>query len=124
MRSQRKEFRCDPTSTADAGGSPDPPLFTDYYPGVPARGRGVRPVFRDLAGPAARRTHPAVPVVPDPREEGIAIHTGADRLRTAVPVYPHVASESFSRAHPVSPAREETAADLEPRGSEGAARSS
>src|SRR5271155_1334956 len=32
MWSQRKEFRCDPTSTTDAGRSPDPPLLSDNHP--------------------------------------------------------------------------------------------
>src|SRR5690242_383664 len=86
MRSQRKELRCETTSTTDAGGPPDPSLSADHDPGISARSCGVRPAFRDIAGPTARRTHPAVPVVSDQREEGIAIHPGANSLRATVPM--------------------------------------
>src|SRR5437868_1490836 len=121
MRSQPKEFRCDPTSTTDAGGPPDPSLFADHDPGVPALARGVRPAFRDLARAAPCRTHSPVPVVSDQREKGVAVHGRAVGLRTAVPLYPHTSPEDPDRTHSFSPSREETAADLEPRGSEGSA---
>src|SRR5262249_7984813 len=42
MWSEAKELRYDPTSTGDAGGSPDPELFTGHHATVPARCFRVR----------------------------------------------------------------------------------
>src|ERR1035438_531440 len=105
MRSQRKEFCCDPTSTTDAGGSPGPPLFSDHDPALSVRHQRVLSTLRETTRSTRCRAHSPISVVPDQRKEGVDIHLRADDLRTAVLLYPHAASEGRHRAHSVSAAR-------------------
>src|SRR5260221_1903674 len=116
MGSQRKEFRCDPTATTDAGGSPDPPLLTHHDSNLPARSHRVRPALRHATGPARRRAHSAVPVVSDQGEESGAAHLRPSGLRTALLLYPYAESANLDGTHSISPAGKETAVDPEPQG--------
>src|SRR5712671_1774491 len=116
MRSQRKEFRRDPTSTTDAGGSPDPALLSHHHPDLSALYSRVCPALRQATGPARCRAHSSVPVVPDQREGSIAAHLHSDGLRAAVLLYPHAAPENLDGAHPLPAPGKEAAADPKPRG--------
>src|ERR1700730_825127 len=120
MRSQRKEFPCDPTSTADAGRSPDPSVLTDNDSDLPALHSRVFPTLRQGTRPAGCRAHSPVPVVSDQREEGGSAHIHSSGLRTALPLYPHAEPENLDGAHSLPAPGKEAAADPEPRGSEGA----
>src|SRR3977135_581420 len=99
MRSQRKEFRCDPTSTTDAGGSPDPSLLTHHDSDLPARGHRVRPALRQATRPARRRANSAVPVVFDPGEESVASQLCPSGLRPALLLYPYAKPENLDGAY-------------------------
>src|ERR1700683_845618 len=115
MWSQRKESCCDPTSTKDAGGPPDPPLFSDHDPAVSVRHQGVCQALRQTTRSARCRAHSSISVVPDQRKESIDVHLRADGLRTALLLYPYPAPEGHYRTHSVSTARTEVAVDFEPR---------
>src|ERR1035438_1861075 len=119
MRSQRKEFCCDPTWTTDAGGSPGPPLFSDHDPALPVRHQRVLSTPPETTRSTRCRAHSPISDVPDQRKEGVDIHLRADDLRTADLLYPRAASEGRHRAHSVSAARTEVTADFEPRRSQG-----
>src|SRR5438034_10658535 len=121
MWSQRKELRRDPTSTTDAGGSPDSPVFTQYHTDLPARCRRVRPTLRQTTRSAWSGAYSALSTVPDQREEGLATHLHSGGMCAAVLLYPHAEPENRHRAYTVSAARKKAAADPEPRGSQGAA---
>src|SRR5437868_14337195 len=121
MWSQRKEFCCDPTSTTDAGRSPDPPLFSDHDPAIPVRHQGVCQALREITRSARCRAHSQVAVDPDLRKEGVDIHLCADGLRTALLLYPYPPPEGRHRTHSVSAARAEAAVDFEPRRSQSSA---
>src|SRR6266566_930778 len=120
MWSQRKEFRRDPTSTTNAGGSPDPPVLSHHHPDLPALYSRVCPTLRQATGPTRCRAHPPVPVIPDQREEGVAVHLHPDGLRTAFLLWPYLEPQNLAGTYSISPARKKAAADPEPRGSESA----
>src|SRR5882724_807987 len=122
MWSQRKELRRDRTSTTDAGGSPDSPVFTHYHTHLPARRRRVRPTFRQTTRSAWSGAYSALSTVPDQREESLATHLHSGGMCAAVLLYPHAEPEDRHRAHTVSAARKKAAADPEPRGGESPAR--
>src|SRR4029078_2359268 len=122
MCSQRKELRRDPTSTTDAGGSPDSPVFTHHHTHLPARGRRVRPTFRQTTRSAWSRAYSALSTVPDQREENLAIHLHSGCMCVAILLYPHAGPENRHRAHTVSATRTKAAADLEPGRGESSAR--
>src|ERR1700694_1538074 len=103
MRSQRKEFRRDPTSTTDAGGSPDPTVFAHHHPDLSARHSRVCPALRQATGSAQCRAHPPVPVVFGSGEESVAVHLHPGGLRTSILLYPHTEPENLDGTHPVSP---------------------
>src|ERR1700691_2686661 len=115
MWSQRKEFFCDLTSTTDAGGPPDPALFSDHDPAVPVRRSGVCQALRQTTRSARCRAHSPLPVVPNQGKEDVDIHLRDDDLRTSLLLYPYPAPEGRHRTHSVSAARTEAARDFEPR---------
>src|SRR3984893_8068209 len=107
MSSQRKELCCDPTSTTDAGGPPDPPLFSDHDSAVPVRRPGVRQALRPTTRSTRRRAHSPISVVPDQGKEGVDLQLRADGLRTALLLYAYPAPQDCYRTHSVPPARTE-----------------
>src|SRR5258708_17719232 len=121
MWSQRKELRCDPTSTADDGGSTDPPLFAHHDSSVSALGRRVCPTLSPVARPTRPRTYSAIPVVLDPEKTGIAVHLCPTGLRAALLLYPHPEPANRDRPHSISAARTKAAIHSEPGGSQSAA---
>src|ERR1700680_4817002 len=104
MWSQGKEFSCDPTSTTDAGRSPDSSLLTHHHPHLPACHRRGRSVLLQTTRSARCRAHSQLPAVPHQRETSVAAHLYPNRLRTAVFLYPHTQPENPHRSHSVSPA--------------------
>src|SRR5258708_4959263 len=121
MWSRRKEFSCDPTSTTDAGRSPDSSLLTHHHPDLPACHCRVRSALLQTTRSAGCRAHSLLSAVSHQGETSFPIHLHPDRLRTAVFLYPHTQPKNRNRAHPVSSTGKKTAADLKPRGSEGVA---
>src|SRR5712691_345246 len=57
MWSQGKEFSCDPTSTTNAGGSPDSSLLIHHHPDLPACHRRVRSALLQITRSARFRAH-------------------------------------------------------------------
>src|SRR5258708_1307730 len=121
MWSQRKEFSCDPTSTTDAGRSPDSSLLTHHHPDLPACHCRVRSALLQTTRSAGCRAHSLLSAVSHQGETSFPIHLHPDRLLTPVFLYPHPQPKNRNRAHPVSSTGKKTAADLKPRGSEGVA---
>jgi hypothetical protein len=119
--SQAKGVRCDPTSTAHAGGSPDPPLFTHHDPSLSALGRRVRSIFPPATRPTRVRAHPPVPTIPAQGQAGLAVRLYPVGVRAAVLVYPHAEPQNRDRTHSVSPARAKAASDPQPGGSQSIA---
>src|ERR1700733_285950 len=68
-----RSFAYDPTSTADAGGSPDPPLFAHHDSPLSALGRRVCSTLPQATRPTRPRADSPVPVVPDQGQGGIAV---------------------------------------------------
>src|SRR5579864_1062860 len=84
-----RSFRRDPTSTTDAGGSPDSSLLAHHYPDLPACPRRVRSTLWQTTRSARCRTHSLLPVVSHQGEARFTIHLHPDRLRPPVFLYPY-----------------------------------
>src|SRR6202040_2039399 len=112
MWSQRKEFCCDPTSTTDAGGPPDPSLFSHHDSAIPVSSPGVRQALRQTTRSTRCRAHSPLPVVPDQGKEGVDVHLRDDDLRTSFLLYPYSAPEGRHRTDSVSAARTKAATDF------------
>src|SRR5580700_977464 len=84
-----RSFSCDPTSTTDAGGSPDSSLLTHHHPDLPACHRRVCSALLQTTRSAGCRAHTLLSAVPHQRETSVAAHLHPDRLRAPVFLYPH-----------------------------------
>src|SRR5215471_5895429 len=112
-----RSFRYDPTSNANAGGSPDSQLLTQYCRRLHSQSRRVRQTLWQIAGMARPGGDPGISTVPDQREKSLAIVLHTDGLRAPFSILQHAAAFRQHRSHPVASVREEAPGDFEPRGS-------
>src|SRR5215470_1893678 len=110
-----RSFRYDPATKANAGGSPDSQLLTQYRRRLHSQSRRVCQTLRQIPGIAWPGGDPRISTVPDQKERSLALRLHPDGLRAPLSILQHAPLFRQHRPYPVAPVREETSRDFKSR---------